>query len=50
MWAQHPNWLHFGLGKQLAVTAIAVHWPNGNVSRLPNPSIDEYHVVVPIDN
>ena len=50
VWARHPNWLHFGLGKLNAVQAIAVRWPDDNVSRLPNPGIDQYHVVVPMDD
>jgi hypothetical protein len=45
--SQHPNTVHFGLGKAAQVDRLKVLWPNGNVSVLENPSIDTYHSLSP---
>lgn len=43
VWAQHPDWIHFGLGKNASVKKVNVVWPGGLVSTLDNPSVDKYH-------
>ena len=45
--AQHANQLHFGLGSIDRVDAIEVRWPNGQVSELRKPAIDQYHLLKP---
>ena len=45
--SQHSNQLHFGLGAADRVDAIEVRWPNGQVSRLEKPAIDQYHTLSP---
>jgi len=44
---QHANQLHFGLGSIDRVDAIEVRWPNGQVSELKKPAIDQYHLLKP---
>ena len=44
---QHANQLHFGLGSIDRVDAIEVRWPNGQVSELKKPAIDQYHTIAP---
>ncbi len=41
--AQHPNSVHFGLGKVTRLTELTVHWPNGEVQRIPDPAVDRYY-------
>jgi antitoxin component YwqK of YwqJK toxin-antitoxin module len=45
--AQHSNQKHFGLGTVDKVEAIEVRWPNGKISRLENPAVNQYHEVKP---
>jgi len=45
--AQHANQKHFGLGTVDKVEAIEVRWPNGKISRLENPAVNQYHEVKP---
>ena len=45
VWAQHPNTLHFGLGKTDVIDSVVVTWPNGDTTKLEQPSPDQYHVV-----
>ncbi len=45
--AQHSNHKHFGLGSIDRVDAIEVRWPNGQVSELKKPAIDQYHTIAP---
>jgi hypothetical protein len=45
--SQHPNAVHFGLGQTRTVGEISVRWPNGEVHRIQNPSIDRYHIIQP---
>ena len=42
---QHAAVQHFGLGKHAAVHLIEVRWPNGDVSRLKEPEVDQYHLI-----
>ena len=41
VWAQHPNTLHFGLGKN-KVESVEVLWPSGKTTTLTNPKVDAY--------
>ena len=50
VWAQHANWVHFGIGKQDAVKEVEIRWPGGIVSKLSDPAIDKYHIVEPSVN
>ncbi|MDP7010845.1 MAG: FG-GAP-like repeat-containing protein [Verrucomicrobiota bacterium] len=43
--AQHSGQKHFGLGTAKVVDAIEVRWPNGLVSRLEKPAINQYHTI-----
>ena len=43
VWSQHPNVVHWGLGKSTDVDAIEVRWPNGELTRLDKPAADKYH-------
>ncbi len=43
VWSQHPNTVHWGLGKSQTVDAIEVRWPNGETTRLDKPALDQYH-------
>ncbi len=43
VWSQHPNVVHWGLGKSSDVDAIEVRWPNGELTRLDKPAADKYH-------
>ena len=45
--SQHSNQKHFGLGTVDKVDAIEVRWPNGKVSRLEDPAVNQYHEVKP---
>ncbi len=45
--AQHANQRQFGLGAGKEVEAIEVRWPNGKVSRIEKPAINQYHEVKP---
>ena len=45
--AQHPPVKHFGLGARDAVRFLEVRWPNGDVSRLHESAIDQYHSIAP---
>ena len=47
VWAQHPNWLHFGLGKDDSIKQIEVIWPGGKRTKADSSAIDQYHVVSP---
>ncbi|MSU41539.1 MAG: hypothetical protein EXS28_07490 [Pedosphaera sp.] len=44
---QQSNQKHFGLGAATAVDAIEVRWPNGKVSRMEKPAINQYHTILP---
>lgn len=46
VWAQHADTIHFGLGTQSQVESLEITWPNGQVTRLEQPEVDQYHVVV----
>ena len=48
VWAQHANTVHFGLGKSAKVEAILVRWPDGTVSELREPGVDQYHTLRPV--
>lgn len=50
VWAQHLDWIHFGIGKQSAVKSVDIVWPGGLKSTLANPEVDKYHVVMPSAN
>ena len=43
--SQHANTVHFGIGKQEKVDRITIRWPNGQVSELNNPAVNQYHPV-----
>ena len=43
--AQHSGQKHFGLGQAKKVEAIEVRWPNGEMSRLDKPAINQYHTI-----
>lgn len=45
--AQHPAAKHFGLGRTDKVEYLEVRWPNGKVTRLNAPAVDQYHVITP---
>jgi len=45
--SQHSTQKHFGLGTSTAVEEIVVRWPDGTISRLPNPASDQYHEIRP---
>jgi len=45
--AQHSGQKHFGLGTAKVVDAMEVRWPNGLVSRLEKPAINQYHTIAP---
>jgi len=45
--SQHSNQKHFGLGTVDKIDAIEVRWPNGKVSRLEEPAVNQYHEVKP---
>lgn len=41
--SQHPNTIHFGLGKTDSLTELTVRWPNGETQRIENPAPDRYY-------
>ena len=45
--SQHANQKHFGLGVVNTVDAIEVRWPNGKLSRLEKPRVNQYHEIKP---
>ena len=45
--AQHSGQKHFGIGTAKTVDAIEVRWPNGQVSRVKKPAINQYHTITP---
>ena len=45
--AQHPTQKHFGLGMAKAVVALVARWPDGTVTRLDHPAINQYHELRP---
>lgn len=45
--AQHPTQKHFGLGMAKAVVALEARWPDGTVTRLDHPAINQYHELRP---
>ncbi len=47
VWAQHLDWIHFGLGSDAAIESVKIHWPGGKVSELSHPEVDQYHTVTP---
>lgn len=47
VWAQHLDWIHFGIGQQETIKNIEVRWPGGIVTSIEDPAIDRYHVVKP---
>ncbi len=44
---QQSGQKHFGLGAASEVEAIEVRWPNGKVTRLDRPAINQYHTLKP---
>ena len=50
VWAQHANTVHFGLGELDAVRRVEVRWPNGKISKLDNPTLNQYHALSPTDD
>ncbi|MBN2226550.1 MAG: VCBS repeat-containing protein [candidate division Zixibacteria bacterium] len=44
-WSQNQLWPHFGIGEQTAVDSVRILWPSGEVDRLLNPAIDQYHSI-----
>lgn len=47
VWAQHADWVHFGIGKDNSIKSVSVRWPGGKTTNLANPTVDQYHVVSP---
>lgn len=47
VWAQHLNWLHFGIGDETSVERVEVHWPGGSKTESVKPAIDQYHAMSP---
>ncbi|MCH2379494.1 MAG: CRTAC1 family protein, partial [Pedosphaera sp.] len=45
--AQHPTTAHFGLGKTDSIDVLQVRWPDGNITRLEKPAVDNYYVIKP---
>jgi len=45
--AQHSGQKHFGIGTAKTVDAIEVRWPNGQMSRVKKPAINQYHTISP---
>jgi hypothetical protein len=45
--AQHPNTVHFGLGKATRINELKILWPNGKIATLKDPEIDHYHSLSP---
>ena len=45
--AQFANAKHFGLGPRDKVQAIEVAWPNGELTRVDNPPVNQWHAVRP---
>jgi hypothetical protein len=43
--AQHASMKHFGIGKDTAVSAIEIQWPDGAETVLNNPEINTYHII-----
>jgi hypothetical protein len=39
---QHPNTVHFGLGRETNVQAIRLIWPNGKTNVITQPKPDQY--------
>jgi hypothetical protein len=44
--SQRANTLHFGLGEADRVRRAEIRWPDGEVTVLPQPTPDRYHVLV----
>ena len=45
--SQHATTAHFGLGKTDSITALQVRWPDGKITRLEKPAVDNYYVIKP---
>ncbi len=45
--SQHSLLKHFGLGEADRVDYIEWRWSNGDVARIENPKINQYHEIVP---
>ncbi len=45
--AQHSTQKHFGLGQDISVNSIEVHWPDGRTTLVNDPAINQYHLVTP---
>jgi hypothetical protein len=45
--AQHAPTVHFGLGPASQVESIEVRWINGQIRRIENPAVDQYHLIDP---
>jgi len=43
--SQHPNTVHFGLGKNDRVDRVEIRWPNGQVVKLREPAVNRYHSI-----
>jgi hypothetical protein len=41
--AQHEPTAHFGLGTAQTVDLVEIHWPGGQMTRVENPPINQYH-------
>ena len=44
-WSQNQLWPHFGIGEKTTIDSVRILWPSGEVDRLFNPAIDQYHAV-----
>jgi hypothetical protein len=45
--SQHSATVHFGLGGATVVDEIEVRWPNGKISKVVNPAINQYVGISP---
>jgi len=41
---QQPPLVHFGLGKEQAVSSIEVRWPDGSTDRIDRPQVNRYYL------
>ena len=46
VWAQHPNTLHFGTGKEVA-KQVTIRWPSGKSVKIPVKNADHYLELAP---
>ena len=43
--SQHPNTMHFGTGNCTKIEAAEIRWPNGEVTTLSLPAVNQYHLL-----